>query len=125
MKRSAILGKLDNTPELQTLLPFVRQFYGGPSEYLWTDDGGSTHRIPQGKGGEQGDPLMPALYALGQHDGLAEGARQLHDDDFVVAYLPDLYVRTTRERAATAFEAVTRAVHAHAGVRTNTGKLRA
>ena len=42
---------------------------------------------------------MPAFYALGQHDGLEAGARQLHPDDFVVAYLDDLYVRTTRERA--------------------------
>ena len=43
---------------------------------------------------------MPALYALGQHDGLAAGAHQLHEDDFVVPYLDDLYVRATRERAA-------------------------
>ena len=26
-----------------------------------------THEIMQGEGGEQGDPLMPMLYALGQH----------------------------------------------------------
>ena len=70
-----MLGKLHATPELQTLLPFVRLFYGEASEYLWTDDGGTTHHIPQGEGGEQGDPLMPALFALGQHDGLEAGAR--------------------------------------------------
>ena len=99
IRRRAMLGKLYDTPELQTLLPFMRQFYGEPSEYLWTDDGGTTHHIPQGEGGEQGDPLMPALYALGQHDGLEAGVRQLHPDDFVVAYLDDLYVRATRERA--------------------------
>ena len=119
-----MLGRLHATPELQTLLPFVRLFYGEASEYLWTDDGGTTHRIPQGEGGEQGDPLMPALFALGQHDGLVEGASHLHDDDFVVAYLDDLYVRTTRERAEEAYKAVTKAVQEHAGVRTNTGKLR-
>ena len=68
---------------------------------------------------------MPALYALDQHDGLEAGARQLHPDDFVVAYLDDLYVRTTRERAETAYDAVTTAAHDHAGVKTNTGKLRA
>ena len=125
VQRRAMLGKLHATPELQTLLPFVRLFYGEASEYLWTDDGGTTHHIPQGEGGEQGDPLMSALYALGQHDGLEAGARQLHPDDFVVAYLDDLYVRTTRERAEAAYDAVTTAVQSHAGVKTNTGKLRA
>ena len=55
IRRRAMLGKLYDTPELQTLLPFVREFYGEPSEYLWTDDGGTTHHIPQGEGGEQGE----------------------------------------------------------------------
>ncbi|MEC7231521.1 MAG: hypothetical protein VXW31_01135, partial [Planctomycetota bacterium] len=32
IRRRAMLGKLYDTPELQTLLPFVRQFYGEPSE---------------------------------------------------------------------------------------------
>ena len=64
IRRRAMLGKLYDTPGLQTLLPFVRQFYGESSVYLWTNDGGTTHHIPQGEGGEQGDPLMPALYAL-------------------------------------------------------------
>ena len=38
------------------VLPFVRMFYGVPSEYLWEDDAGDVHKIPQGEGGEQGDP---------------------------------------------------------------------
>ena len=50
--------------------PFVLQFYGNPSSYLWTDDSGVTHGILQGEGGEQGDPLMPMLYAVGQHQAL-------------------------------------------------------
>ena len=48
-------------------VPFVLQFYGNPSSYLWTDDSGVTHGIWQGEGGEQGDPLTPMLHALGQH----------------------------------------------------------
>ena len=120
-----MLGKLYRTPSLQHLLPFVRMFYGKQSTYLWTDDAGSTHRVLQGEGGEQGDPLMPALYSLGQHDGLAAGAAQLHEDDFVVAFLDDLYVKTTRERADAAFAAEAGSVHRHAGVQTIDGKLRA
>jgi hypothetical protein len=68
---------------------------------------------------------MPALYASGQHDGLAAGANGLHGDDFVVAFLDDLYVRTTKERAHAAFTTVPQAVEEHAGVRTHLGKLRA
>ena len=41
---------------------------------------------------------MPALYALGQHDGPKAGADQLHEDDFVVAFLDALCVKTSEER---------------------------
>ena len=54
----------------ETVLPFVRQFYGSVSQYLWEDDAGVTHIILQDEGGEQGDPLMPMLYSLGQHRAL-------------------------------------------------------
>ena len=47
------------------------QFCGSPSTCWWDDDEGVTHEIVQGEGGEQGKFLMPALYALGQHKGLA------------------------------------------------------
>ena len=114
-----MLGKLYRTPALRALLPFVRLFYGRASEYPWTDDAGNQRTIRQGEGGEQGDPLMPALYALGQHDGLRAGADQLHADDFVVAYLDDLYVKTTKERAYAAFTAVSQAAKHHAGVATS------
>ena len=33
---------------------------------------GVTHEIHQGEGGEQGDPLMPLLFALGLHKSLVE-----------------------------------------------------
>ena len=41
------------------VLPFVLMFYGSPSSYFWEDEGGVTHSIAQGEGGEQGDSLMP------------------------------------------------------------------
>ena len=87
IRRDAMLGKLHRTPSLRRMLPFVRLFYGAPSTYLWSDDAGVTHNIAQGEGGEQGDPLRPALYALGQHDGVAAGAARLHPDAFAVAFL--------------------------------------
>ena len=58
-------------------LPFVRMFYGRPSIYLWELADGTVHHT-QGEGGEQGDPLMPLLFSLGQHPALiAAQARRL------------------------------------------------
>ena len=38
---------------------------------------GDMHEIPQGEGGEQGDPLMPMLFAMGQHRALEAVQRRL------------------------------------------------
>ena len=73
IKRKSMLEALYSKPALAPLLPFVRTFYGKDSTYAWYDDEGAPHEILQGEGGEegeQGDPLMPALYALGQHAAL-------------------------------------------------------
>ena len=73
-------------------LPFVRLFYGQPSTYLWEDDDNIVHSIPQGEGGEQGDPLMPLLFSLGQHRALQAVAAQLQDGEKLFAFLDDIYV---------------------------------
>ena len=61
---------------------------------------------------------------MAQHDSLEAARDRLHDDDFLFAFLDDLYVVTTRERARGAYDAVTEEVARGAGVRTNLGKLR-
>ena len=71
VRRSAFMRKLMERPELHALLSLVRMLYGSQSRFLWTDAEGTVHTIEQGEGGEQGCPLMPALYALAQHDALA------------------------------------------------------
>ena len=58
-------------------LPFVRQLYGTPSTYIWQEDNGTVHDVPQGEGGEQGEALTPALFALGQHPALEAVQRQV------------------------------------------------
>lgn len=79
----------------------------------------------QGEGGEQGDPLMPALYALGQHKALQHAASQLREGEYLFAYLDDLYVLCPKERAAAAYRAVAESVATRAGVQSHLGKLRA
>ena len=77
------------------------------------------------RGGEQGCPLMPALYSLAQHDALVEADGHLLPTELLFAFLDDLYVVTTRGRAHEAFETVTECVERKAGVRTHLGKLKA
>ena len=79
-------------------MPFVLQFYGHPSSYLWDDDEGVTHEIRQGEGGEQGDAMMPLLYALGQHQGLRSVQFQLRRSQGLLACHDDIYVVTSPER---------------------------
>ena len=70
ISRSAMLrGLVSVAGGLEAIL-FVRMFYGQPLFYIWEDDEGTVHEIHQ-EGGEQGDALMPLLFALGQHPALA------------------------------------------------------
>ena len=41
---------------------FHESFCWPAFDLLWEDDGGEVHTIPQGEGGEQGNPLMPLLF---------------------------------------------------------------
>ena len=48
VSRRAMLEGLAQVDGGAATLPFVRMFYGSPSQYLWDDDNGVTHTIPQG-----------------------------------------------------------------------------
>ena len=119
MRRQAMLSKLASMPRASAMMPFVLMSYGQPSTYLWADDAGTVHEIRQGEGGEQGDALMPALYALGQHAALQSAAAQLGPDETLLAYLDDVYVLCRPERACEAFRVVSAALRDHAGVEAN------
>ena len=72
-----------------SVLPFVRLFYGSKSRYLWEDNEGNCHTIAQAEGGEQGDPLMPLLFALGQHRALVAVHSRLLPSESLMAYRLD------------------------------------
>ena len=86
-----MLAKLGQLPQASAMLPNGRLFYASTSR-LWRDADGVEHEILQAEGGEQGDPLMSALFALGQHEALHEAASLLSPDDTVLTYLDDLYI---------------------------------
>ena len=69
------------------------------STYSWWDAAGRRRDVQQAEGCEQGDPLAPALYALGQHGALARAAGDLNPADKLLAFLDDLYVITVASRA--------------------------
>ena len=64
--------------------------------YLWQDDFGEAHTVHQGEGGEQGDPVMPLLFSLGQHSALEAVNSRLQEDDKLMAFLDDVYVVNPR-----------------------------
>ncbi|CAI5967536.1 unnamed protein product [Closterium sp. NIES-65] len=87
--RDAMFQALYTSVEFRFLIPFIRLFYGTPSDLLYRANGGVT-TIHSERGTRQGDPLSPFLYALTQRVALqpvlAEGDVQLW------SYADDTYV---------------------------------
>ena len=125
ISRSCMLQGLQSDPSLATLSPYVRQFYGEPSTYLFYDEAGAAHEIQQGEGDEQGDPLMPALYAVGQHRALLQVHSELQAGENLFAYLDDIYLTCPPERAGALFASITAALRDAANVQVHLGKTRA
>ena len=48
-------------------------------------------QITQAEGGEQGDPLMPALFSLGQKGALEAVQTNLEEGEGLYAFLDDVY----------------------------------
>ena len=122
VSRATVLSQVSAL--VPSLLPFVQAFYGSTSTYLWRDELGEPHILEQGEGLEQGDSLAPALYALAQHRALAAAAQVLPPTATLAAFLDDLYILCPTPEARSAYNTVTRAVAAHAGVSANQGKTR-
>ena len=59
----SVISLIAAVPDASALPPFARLWYARESVYVWTA-GSHSHRVTQAEGGEQGDPLMPALFSL-------------------------------------------------------------
>ena len=100
-------------------------FHGRSSEYLWEMDNGEVHRIPQGEGGEQGDPMMPLLYSLGQHGALEAVNDRLTRGERLLAFLDDTFiVAPIAAEAGPAYGHVREALMNHCGIHIHVGKTK-
>ena len=119
-----MLGKLSRLPAANAILPFVRLSYAQPSMYAWESETGDTKMIPQGEGGEQGDPLMPLLFSLGIHDALAEVATHLEEGEQLCAFLDDVYAICQPHRVRHIYDLLATMLAQHAGIQLHQGKTR-
>ena len=71
--------------------PFVRQFYGTPSRYLWEDDEGVTHNIDQGEKAARG-PHDAVVVLSGATCGIV-GSPASVEDELIFAFLDDIYLK--------------------------------
>ena len=71
-----VLGTLSLALALGGIPVLAEPAQARPAIYSYVDDEGVVHEIDQGEGGEQGDAMMPLLFALGQHNALSEVQNQ-------------------------------------------------
>ena len=83
---------------------------------------GMSHEIAQGEGGEQGDPLMPMLFALGLHPVLRAAQARMRAGERIFAYLDDVYVNCRPERVVEIFKSLEEEMLAHSQIRLHFGK---
>jgi hypothetical protein len=124
ISRESMLQGLMAVPAANRSLPFVRMFYGQPSEYVWHDDQGHDHIITQAEEGEQVDPFMPALFSLGQKGALQAIQRQLHPTELLLAFLDDIYAVVMPGRARTVYDITAHELSTRTGIQLNGGKTR-
>ena len=85
---------------------------------------GQVHTLTQAEGGEQGDPLMPALFSLAQHPALEGIQRRLPDNERLLAFLDDIYVVCHADRVASIFTMLQEELFQHSAIRVHLGKTK-
>lgn len=99
-------------------------FCTNTSQYVWHDNTGTPHVIHQAEGGEQGDPLMPALYCLGPHSALSQAHSQLQAEEHVYAFLDDIYAVVPSARVRPVLNLLSHHPSTGAHVQLHQGKTR-
>ena len=124
ISRRSMLTALCTVPGANRCSSFVNMFYSEPSTYVWHDQHGNPHTITQAEGGEQGDPLMPALFSLGQRAALHTVQEELQDGESLFAFLDDIYVLVPPNRVRPVYDLLSHHLFTSAHIRLNAGKAR-
>ena len=67
---------------------------------------------------------MPALFALGQRPALREVQRHLAPNEYLMAFLDDIYVAVPPHRVRPVYDLLATHLHHHARIHLNQGKTR-
>ena len=92
--------------------------------FRFYDHAGQAHEVAQAEGGEQGDPLMPGLFAVGIHPALLAAHAELGPRADLYAFLDDTYVACDPADACDAFVTLRSALKRHANIDVHLGKTR-
>ena len=111
-----MLAALRDEPSVQAVLPFARMWYARESRYVWAA-GDRSHCILQAEGGEQGDPLMPAMFSLALRPALRALQSELQPGEQALAYLDDIYILAPPSRVAELYRRLEQHLLRHAHIR--------
>ena len=103
-------------------MPFVHRFYGQPSLQIWEDEVGDVHDIPQGEGGDQGDPFMPLFFSLVMHPSEVSIGDLLREGEKLFAFLDDVYLIYKLEKMLAIFRLIENALWIHSRICVHCGK---
>ena len=112
ISRRAMIAGLERVPGAIAASRFVRLFYAE----------GVVRTIHQGEGGEQGDPLMPLLFSVGQHDALSAIHEGMRVHERLFAYLDDIWLVSKQDRVGDLHNSAERELWDRARIRIHSGK---
>ena len=98
VSRAAMFEALRRDSRLATLIPFVRQFYGQDSSYLFYDASGHAHEVLQAPGGRRGTRRpLDARVVSGRHPPSTScySGRTPRRRAPLCAFLDDAYTRSS------------------------------
>ena len=124
ISRRAMLSGLAQIEGGREVPPFVKLFYGAPSQYWWEDEAGVVLEIDQGEGGEQRHAMMPLLFSLGQYNALHAVQERMLSNERLFAFLDDVCVVCLSDRVAAIHMLLVFALWVHGRIRVHAGKTK-